>query len=92
MERSNSLEEIRFWEHPPKSGITQTKEKNQEIFKESQSLHQHFYKTHFRMLVKHEMILGLIQEISCTVITLNRESNCTRREENLSQFHHDTST
>ena len=31
----NSLEEIRFWEHPPWSGIAQTEEKNKVIFKEN---------------------------------------------------------
>ena len=42
MEQSNSLEEIRFWEHPPKSGIAQTEEKNKEISQKNQTgLHHH---------------------------------------------------
>ena len=49
----------------------------------------HFYhlKTHFRMPVKHEMIFGPFQETSYTAITLNPESNFTRREKNHSLFH-----
>ena len=39
------------------------------------------------MPVKHEMILGPFQETSCTAITLNPESNFTRREKNHSLLH-----
>ena len=40
-----------------------------------------------RMTVKHETIFGPCQETSCTVITLNQESNFTRRLKNHSLFH-----
>ena len=46
--------------------------------------HHHIFKTHFRMPVKHEMISGIFRETSSTAITLNRESNCSRREESFS--------
>ena len=48
--------------------------------------------THFRMLVKQEMIFGPCQETSFTAITLNQESNFTRRENNHSLFHWNTLT
>ena len=38
------------------------------------------------MIVKHETISGPLQGTTFTVITLNRESNCTCREKNHSQF------
>ena len=42
MEESNCREEIRFWEHQPESGTTQTEEKKNKIFQENQTgLHQH---------------------------------------------------
>ena len=47
----------------------------------------HHLKTHFRMPVKQLMISGPCQETSYTAITLNPESNFTRREKNLSLFH-----
>ena len=47
----------------------------------------HNLMTHFRMPVKHEMIFGPCQEASNTAITLNPESNFTRRERNHSLFH-----
>ena len=50
-------------------------------------LHLHFLMTHIRMPVKHEMIFGPCQETSCTAITLNPESNFTRREKSHSLFH-----
>ena len=40
------------------------------------------FKTHIRMPVKHEMISGPSQVTSFTAITLNYESNSTRREKN----------
>ena len=52
-------------------------------------LHHHF-KTHRRMMVKQEMFSGPCQGTTLTVITLHRESNCTCREKNLSQFHFET--
>ena len=47
----------------------------------------HHLKTHIRMLVKREMTFGPCQETSHTTITLNPESNFTRREKNHSLFH-----
>ena len=76
MQRQNSLEEIRFWEHPPWSGTAHTQEKNKEIFKENQTgLLQPHFKTHRCIMVKLELISGPSQEISFTVITWNPESN-----------------
>ena len=43
-------------------------------------------------MVKQEMNFGQFQGTSFTVITLNRESNCTCSEKNHSQFHFDTLT
>ena len=43
--------------------------------------------THFRMPVKQLTIFGPCREASYTAITLNPESNFTRREKNLSLFH-----
>ena len=47
---------------------------------------------HFRMPVKRLMIFGPCQETSKTAITLNQESNFTRREKNHSLFHWNTLT
>ena len=47
---------------------------------------------HRRKMVKQEMICGPFQGITFTVVTLNRESNCTCQEKNHSQFHCDTLT
>ena len=47
----------------------------------------HHLMTHFRMPVKRQMTFGPCQETSCTAITLNPESNFTRREKNHSLFH-----
>ena len=41
----------------------------------------------FWMPVKRQMIFGPCQETSYTAITLNQESNSTRREKNHSVFH-----
>ena len=46
----------------------------------------HHLKTHFWVPVKQEMIFGPCQETSYTAITLNPESNFTRREKNHSLF------
>ena len=43
--------------------------------------------THIRMPVKQEMTSGPCQETSYTAMTLNPESNFTRREKNRSLFH-----
>ena len=48
------------------------------------------YMTHFRMPVKQQMTSGPCQEASKTAITLNPESNFTRREKNHSLFHWNT--
>ena len=92
MEQSNYLEEFRFWEHPPWSGTNQTEEKNKDIFWETQTGLHHHFKTHRRMMVKQGTISGPFQETTFTVITLNRESNCTCRENSHSQFHFDILT
>ena len=76
MEKSNYLEEIRFWEHPPKSGTALTEEENKDIF------YLENLKTPRRMTVKQGTILGPPQGTTFTAITLNRESNCTCREKN----------
>ena len=43
-------------------------------------------------MVKPEMIFGTLQGTTFTVITLNRESNCTCPEKHYSQFHWNIST
>ena len=65
---------------------------DKKFFEENQTGLLHHFKTHFRMTVKHEMIFGPFQETSYTVITLNPESNFTRREKNHSLFHWNTLT
>ena len=86
MDESIFLEEIRNWEHPLWYGNTQFEEKVKEIFLEKQKGLFHHLKTHFRMPVKQDMIFGPCQETSCSAITLNPESNFTRREKNHSLF------
>ena len=54
---------------------------------ESEGSPLHQLKTHIRMPVQQEMILGLCQENSYTAITLNPESNFTRREKNHCLIH-----
>ena len=80
MDESTPLEEIRIWEHPPWYGIDQFKEKVILTFLENQKGLFHNLKTHFRMPVKWWMISGPCQEASHTAITLNAESNFTRRD------------
>ena len=93
MDESNFLEEIRNWEHPPWYGIDQFKERVTLTFLESQKgLHLHHLKTHYQMPVKQQMTSGPCQETSYTAITLNPESNFTRREKNHSLFHWSTLT
>ena len=84
---SKPLEEIRNWEHPPWYGIDQFNEKVILTFLENQKGLFHNLKTHFRMPVKQWTIFGPCREASYTAITLNRESNFTRRERNHSLFH-----
>ena len=50
------------------------------------SLFRHLM-TRFWMPVKQLMTSGPCQETTCTAITLNQESNFTRREKNHSLFH-----
>ena len=60
MEQSKFLEKIKIWEHPPKSGIAQTEEKNKVIFEENQTgLLQPHVKTHHGTMVKPTVIFGL---------------------------------
>ena len=70
--RLGQSKEIRFWEHPPQSGKTQTQEKNKIFFEDNQKgplqLHD---KTHHGMMVNPKVIFGLSQEISLTVIMWN---------------------
>ena len=66
-------------------------EEREDLLGESEGSHHHL-KTHFQMPGKCEMISGPFQETSFAAITLNQESNFTRREKNHSQFHHDTLT
>ena len=52
MDGSNSLEEMRIWEHPPRYGSVQFEEKVTLIFLENQKGLFHHFMTHFRMPVK----------------------------------------
>ena len=92
MDESNFLEEIRTWEHPPRYGSDQFKERVTLIFLENQKgLFRHLT-THFQLPVKLWTIFGPCREASYTAITLNHESNFTRREKNHSLFHWSTLT
>ena len=88
----NPSEEIKTWEHPPWYGSDHFKERVTLIFLENQKGLFHHLTTHFRMLVKRLMMFGPCQETSYTAITLNPESNFTRREKNHSLFHWSTLT
>ena len=90
MDESNPLEEIKPWEHPPRYGSDQFKEKVTLIFLENQKGLFHNLTTHFRLPVKLWTIFGPCQETSFSAITLNPESNFTRREYNHSLFHGNT--
>ena len=87
MDESEPLEEIRTCEHPPWYGTNQFKERVILTFLENQKGLLHNLKTHFRMPVERLMIFGPCRETSYTAITLNPESNFTRRAKNHSQFH-----
>ena len=91
MDESNPLEEIKTWEHPPWYGSDQFEKKVLLIFLENQKGLFHHPTTRFRMPVKQLMISGPCQETSYTAITLNLESNSTRREKNHSLYHWSTS-
>ena len=70
------------------TGPQNSRRRSKIFFLENQKgLHLHHLKTHIRMPVKQEMIFGPCQETSYTAITLNPESNFTRREKNHSLFH-----
>ena len=70
-----------IWDRPDRG-------EEQGIFEENQTeLLQPYFKTHRCMMVKLDMISGPFQAILFTVITWKRESNCTCREQNHSQFH-----
>ena len=73
--------------NPPGYGSVQFKEKVTLIFLENQKGLFHHLTTRFWMPVKQLMTSGPCQQTSCTAITLNPESNFTRREENHSLFH-----
>ena len=64
------------------TAATNSKEKVTLIFLENQKGLFHHVTTHFRMPVKRWTIFGPCQETSYTAITLNQESNFTRREKN----------
>ena len=91
-ERIKLLAEMRNWEHPTWYGNTQFEEKVKGIFLENQNGLFHHLKTHFRVRVQRYMIYGPCEETSYTAITLNLESNFTRREKNHSLFHWNTLT
>ena len=92
MDESKPVEEIINWEHPPWYGSDQFKENVILTFLENQkSLFRHLT-THFRMLLRRWMTFGPCQETSFSAITLNPESNFTRREKNHSLFHLNTLT
>ena len=58
-----------------------------DFLENQKGLHLHHLKTRIRMPVKQEMIFGPCQETSFSAITLNPESNFSRREKNHSLFH-----
>ena len=74
-------------EHSPRYGSDQFKEKATLNFLEDQKGLFKNLTTRFRMLVKQFTIFGPCREASYTAITLNPESNFTRREKNHSLFH-----
>ena len=92
MDESKLPEKIKIWEHPPWYGSDQFKEKVTLIFLENQKGLFHHLTTRYRMPVKRLMISGPCQETSFSAITLNPESNFTRREKNHSLFHWNTLT
>ena len=61
-------------------------ESNIDFLGESEGLF-HNFNSHLRMPVKRKTIFGPCREASYTAITLNPESNFTRREKNHSLFH-----
>ena len=90
-DESNPLEEIRTWEHPRWYGLDQFKERVILTFLENQKGLFHLT-TRFRLSVKQLMTSGPCLESSYTAITLNPESNFTRREQNHSPIHWNTLT
>ena len=92
MDESTLLEEINTWEHPLRYGSDQFKERVIVTFLENQKGLFHHLTTHFWMWVKRFLTFRPCQESSLTAITLNPESNFTRREKNHSLFHSNTLT
>ena len=92
MDESKPLEEIRNWEHPPWYGSDQIEERVILTFLENQKAFFHNLMTHFRLPVKLCTTFGPCRAASYTAITLNPESNFTRREKNHSLFHWSTLT
>ena len=92
MDESKPLEEIKTWEHPPRFGIDKFKERVILTFSENQEGLFHNLMTHFQMPVKLWTISGPCREASFNAITLNQESNFTRREKNHSLFRWNTLT
>ena len=80
--RRSGTENIHLDTGPPNS-----RRRSKIFLKNQKGLHLRYLKTHFQMPVKHEMIFGPCQETSYSAITLNPESNFTRREKNHSLFH-----
>ena len=77
MDESNPLEEIRTWEHPLWYG----KEKVILTLLENQKGLFHNLTTHFRMLVKREMISGPRQETSFTLKSSELHTNLDVKQE-----------
>ena len=88
----NILEKIRNWERQPWYGIDQLKERVTLTFLENQKGLFHNLTIHFRMPVKQFTIFGPCREAWYTAITLNPESNFSRREKNHSLSHWNTLT
>ena len=88
-EQHNLMTEMRDWERQYWCGINLFEEKVAKIFlMNRKGLHQQrIFKTHIRMPVMHEMISGPSEETSKVSITLNQESNSTRRGKNHFLFH-----
>ena len=71
MEQSKPLEEIDVWEHPPKSGIVLSEERNKKFFEENQTdslLRTLFKISEHGMMRKSKNNSGLLQEISFVAI------------------------
>ena len=97
MDESNSLEEIKTWEHPPRYGSDQFKEK---VAIQGESHLDFLGESGGSLAPPHDSFpdageaindfWSMCLETSCNDITLNLESNFTRREKNHSLFHWNT--